>query len=323
MKIFVTYKLPEAGMKKLRGKFDLILYEEERLPSKEDLLKNVPDADALLCVGSVIDRDIMDAGRKLRVVANYGVGYNNIDVDYATRKGLMVTNTPGVLTETTADLAWAILMAVARRLVEGDRLLRAGDPRVWKLNGMLGSDVQGKVLGIVGFGRIGKAVARRSLGFGMKVLYYSRHQEASKVEQTYKATYVDLDSLLKQADFVSLHVPLNDSTRHLIDAAKLSLMKPTAYLVNTSRGAVIDEQALLQVLKERKIAGAALDVYEREPELSPGLAELNNVVLIPHLGSATKQTRDAMAELAAENVIAALSGRVPPSLVNKQVLKTK
>ncbi len=323
MKVFVTYKLPEAGMKKLRGKFDLILYEEERLPTKEDLLKGVSDADALLCVGTVIDRDIMDAGRKLKIVANYGVGYNNIDVNYATRKGLMVTNTPGVLTETTADLAWAILMAVARRLMEGDRLLRAGDPQVWKLNGMLGSDVQGKVLGIVGFGRIGKAVARRALGFGIKVLYYSRHRAASEVEQTYKATYVDLDTLLKQADFVSLHVPLDDSTRHLIDAAKLSLMKPTAYLVNTSRGAVIDEQALVQVLKERKIAGAALDVYEREPELSPGLAELDNVVLIPHLGSATKQTRDAMAELAAENVLAALSGQVPPSLVNKQALKTK
>ncbi|MEA3253954.1 MAG: D-glycerate dehydrogenase [Chloroflexota bacterium] len=322
MKVFVTYKLPEAGMKNLRGKFDLILYEEERLPSKEDLLRNVPDADALLCVATVIDRDIMDAGRKLRVVANYGVGYNNIDVDYATRKGLMVTNTPGVLTETTADLAWAILMAVARRLVEGDRLLRAGDPRVWKLNGMLGSDVQGKVLGIVGFGRIGKAVARRALGFGMKVLYYSRHRVASEVEQAYNATYIDLDTLLKQADFVSLHVPLDDSTRHLIDAAKLSLMKPTAFLINTSRGAVIDEQALAQALKQRRIAGAALDVYEREPELSRGLAEQDNVVLIPHLGSATKQTRDAMAELAAENVIAVLSGQVPPSLVNKQVLKT-
>lgn len=321
MKVFVSYKIPEAGLKKLREDFELSLNEEAKLLSKGELLSKVCDADALVCLGGeTIDKDVIDAGKKLNIIANYAVGYNNIDVGYATQKSIMVTNTPGVLTETTADLAWAILMAIARRIVEGDRFTRSGKFTAWKPDLLLGSDIYGKILGIVGFGRIGQAVAKRSLGFDMKVLYHDIKPVSPEIEQTYKATYVDLDTLLKQSDFVTLHVPLINSTYHLIDEGKLSLMKPTAFLINASRGPVIDEQALVKVLRERKIAGAALDVYEREPELSPGLSELDNVILIPHLGSATQQTRDRMSQMVAENVIAALSGRNPPNLVNKELL---
>lgn len=322
MKVFISYKIPEAGLKKIKAKFDVSLNEEDGLLCKEELLSRVSDADALVCLGGEkIDRDIIDTGKRLKIIANYAVGYNNIDVDYATKKGIMVTNTPGVLTETTADLTWAILMAIARRIVEGDRFTRSGKFTAWKPNLLLGSDIYGKILGILGLGRIGQAVAKRSLGFAMKVLYHDIEPVAPEIEQTYKATHVDLDTLLKQSDFVTLHVPLTDSTYHLIDEGKLSLMKPTAYLINAARGPVIDEQALVKVLKERKIAGAALDVYEKEPKLSPGLSELDNVILIPHLGSATQQTRDGMSQMVAENVIAALSGENPPNLVNKELLR--
>jgi len=322
MKVIVSYKIPEVGLKKLREKFELSLNEKGRFLSEEEMISKVGDADALVCLGTEkIDKEIMDAGKRLKIIANYAVGYNNIDVDYATKKDIMVTNTPGVLTETTADLTWALLMAIARRIVEGDGLTRAGKFTGWKPDLLLGSDIHGKTLGIVGFGRIGQAVAKRASGFDMKVLYHDVRPVAQEIEQAYKATYVDLDTLLKQSDFVSLHVPLTDSTYHLMDEGKLALMKPTAYLINAARGPVIDEQALVKVLKERKIAGAALDVYEKEPELSPGLSELDNVVLVPHLGSATQQTRGAMSQIVAENVIAALSGENPPNLVNKELLR--
>ena len=322
MKVIVSYKIPEAGLKELRENFELSLNEKGRFLSEEEMISKVGDADALVCLGTEkIDKEIMDAGKRLKIIANYAVGYNNIDVDYATKKDIMVTNTPGVLTETTADLTWALLMAIARRIVEGDGLTRAGKFTGWKPDLLLGSDIHGKTLGIVGFGRIGQAVAKRASGFDMKVLYHDVRPVAQEIEQAYKATYVDLDTLLKQSDFVSLHVPLTDSTYHLMDEGKLALMKPTAYLINAARGPVIDEQTLVKVLKERKIAGAALDVYEKEPELSPGLSELDNVVLVPHLGSATQQTRGAMSQIVAENVIAALSGENPPNLVNKELLR--
>ncbi|MCK4580359.1 MAG: D-glycerate dehydrogenase [Dehalococcoidia bacterium] len=321
MKVFISYRIPEAGLKKLRGKFDLSVNEEERLLSKEELLDRIADADALLCVGNRIDRDVMNAGKKLKIIANYGVGYNNIDVDCATEKGIMVTNTPDVLTETTADLTWVLLMAIARRIAEADRFTRAGKFSKFDPYLLLGSDIYGQTLGIVGLGRIGQAVARRASGFDMKVLYYDVQPAAQEIETRYKAKYVDLDTLLKQSDFVTLHVPLIDSTHHLMDKDRLSLMKRTAFLINASRGAVVDEEALVKVLKEGGIAGAGLDVYEKEPQLSPGLTELDNVVLIPHLGSATLQTREAMAELAAENVVAGLAGETPPNLVNRDVLK--
>lgn len=316
MKVFVSYRFPEAALARIKEKFDVSVNEEQRLLSKEELSARVVDVDALVCLGNRVDRDVIDAGKKLKIVANYGVGYNNIDAEYAAKKQVMVTNTPGVLTETTADLTWAILMAIARRIVEADRFTKSGRFAGFDPYRLLGTDVHGKTLGIVGLGRIGQAVAKRSLGFDMKVLYFGVRRKDTETEQRYGATYVALDTLLQESDFVTLHVPLTQSTHHLIGKDKLALMKPTAFLINASRGAVVDEQALVEVLKERKIAGAALDVYEKEPQLSPGLSELDNVVLIPHLGSATMQTRNAMAEIVADNVIAALHGERPPNLVN-------
>jgi glyoxylate reductase len=316
VRVFVSYRFPEAALARIKEKFDVSVNEEQRLLSKEELSARVVDVDALVCLGNRVDRDVIDAGKKLKIVANYGVGYNNIDAEYAAKKQVMVTNTPGVLTETTADLTWAILMAIARRIVEADRFTKSGRFAGFDPYRLLGTDVHGKTLGIVGLGRIGQAVAKRSLGFDMKVLYFGVRRKDTETEQCYGATYVALDTLLQESDFVTLHVPLTESTHHLIGKDKLALMKPTAFLINASRGAVVDEQALVEFLKERKIAGAALDVYEKEPQLSPGLSELDNVVLIPHLGSATMQTRNAMAEIVADNVIAALHGERPPNLVN-------
>ncbi len=318
MKVYVSFWLPEAPLNVLREKHEVIVNEKESLPSADELVAQLADADAFLCVGSRVDSSVLDrVGDRLKVIANWGVGYNNIDADYAAGKGIMVTNTPDVLTETTADMAWALLMAVARRVVEADAYVRAGQFQGFKPFAMLGSDVWGKTIGIVGFGRIGQAVGRRALGFGMKVLYYDAVRLSPESEKELSATYVDLDTLVKVSDFVSLHVPLVDDTRHLIDAARLSTMKPTAFLVNAARGPVVDEQALLDALRDGKIAGAGLDVFEREPEVTPGLLELSNVVLAPHIGSGTWETRTNMAHVAVRNIIAALDGETPPNLVNK------
>ena len=233
----------------------------------------------------------------------------------------MVSNTPGVLTNTTADLAWTLLMSIARRVVEGDSLMRVGGYKKWRPQMLLGTDIYGKTIGIVGFGRIGQQVAKRASGFDMKVLYYDVVTISPDIEKQFNATRVDLDTLLKESDFITLHTLLNEKTRHLINEQRLSMMKSTAYLINASRGPVIDEKALTEALKEKKIAGAALDVYEKEPATYPGLTELENVVLLPHLGSATQETRNKMAEMAADNAIAALSGETPPNLVNAEVIK--
>jgi len=322
LKVFITYEIPEAGLKKLEEKFDVSLNQEDKFLSKTELLSRVFDADALVCLLSdQIGKDVIDRGKKLKVIANFAVGYNNIDINYATAKGIMVTNTPEVLTNATADLTWSLIMAIARRIVEGDSFTRSGKFSGWKPELMLGSDIYGKTIGIIGFGRVGRAVAKRSLGFDMRVLYHNVKPVGQEMEQTCKAKYVDLATLLAESDFVTLHVPLVSSTYHLIDGNKLSLMKPTAYLINASRGLVVDEQALVKALKEKKIAGAALDVYENEPKLSRGLSELSNVVLAPHIGSATRQTRDRMSQMVAENVIAVLSGKNPPNLVNKELLR--
>ena len=318
MKVYVSFWLPEAPLNVLREKHEVIVNDKEALPSADELVAHLADADAFLCVGSRVDSSVLDrVGDRLKVIANWGVGYNNIDADYAAGKGIMVTNTPDVLTETTADMAWALLMAVARRVVEADAYVRAGQFQGFKPFAMLGSDVWGKTIGIVGFGRIGQAVGRRALGFGMKVLYYDAVRLSPESEKELSATYVDLDTLVKVSDFVSLHVPLVDDTRHLIDAARLSTMKPAAFLVNAARGPVVDEQALLDALRDGKIAGAGLDVFEREPEVTPGLLELSNVVLAPHIGSGTWETRTNMAHVAVRNIIAALDGETPPNLVNK------
>ncbi len=322
MKVFVADVIPEVGLRKLRERFDVSLSKAEEILSKAELIKNISDVDAIVStVNEVLDKDVIDACKKLKVISNVAVGYNNIDVEYATRKGIMVTNTPGVLTDTTADLAWSLLMAISRRIVEGDSLIRAGKYKKWRPQMLLGTDIHGKTIGIVGFGRIGQQVAKRASGFDMKVLYYDIVPISLETEKTYKATRVELDTLLKESDYVTLHTLLTKETHHLINGQKLSLMKSTAYLINASRGPVIDEKALVKALQNKQIAGAALDVYENEPELSPGLAELNNVVLLPHLGSATQETRNKMAEMAADNAIAALSDKIPPNLVNKELNK--
>jgi lactate dehydrogenase-like 2-hydroxyacid dehydrogenase len=252
-----------------------------------------------------VDAELLAHADALRVVANVAVGYNNIDVAAARARGIVVTNTPDVLTDATADIAWALILDITRRVSEGDRLVRAGGWNGWGLEFMLGTSLSGKQLGIVGMGRIGRAVAARGRVFGMRVAYWQR--DPSRPGEP-DATPLSLESLLETSDVVSMHVPLNGQTRHLIDAAALARMKPTAYLVNTARGPVVDEAALAVALKERRIAGAALDVFEREPEVHPALLPLENVLLVPHLGSATRETRTAMADLAAQNVIAVLTG---------------
>lgn len=283
----------------------------------EDLARSVRGFDAVLCMlHDPIDAAVLKAAEGCRVIANMAVGYNNIDVAEATQRGILVTNTPGVLTEATADLTWALILAVPRRVAEGDRVMRAGTFPGWGPNYMLGGDVTGRTLGLVGPGRIALAVAERAIGFRMSLLYAGRRESPGL--DALGAKRVELDRLLAEADFVSLHVPLTAETTHLIDARALSLMKPTAYLINTSRGPVVDEAALVDALAERRIAGAGLDVYEREPVMHPGLAGLDNAVLLPHLGSATFETRGRMSRIAAENVIAALQGRRPPNLVNPE-----
>ena len=320
MNVYVSFWLPQAALEVLRQKHTVVSHEGEGLPPREELVARLNEADAFLCVGSKVDKELLDqVGPRLKIVANWGVGYNNIDAGYAAQKGIMVTNTPDVLTETTADLSWAILMAVARRVIEADAYVRAGQFKGFKPFAMLGADVWGKTIGIVGFGRIGQAVGRRAVGFGMRVLYYDALPVTPKQQPSPQPTYYDLDTLLTESDFVSLHVPLSDETRHLIDARRLSMMKKTAFLVNVSRGPVVDEQALLEALRAGTIAGAALDVFEREPELTPGLAELPNVVLTPHIGSGSWETRTNMAHVAVRNILAALDGDTPPNLVNTPV----
>ncbi len=269
-----------------------------------------------------LDDEAFDAaGPQCRVYANLAVGFNNTDIAAATRRGIVITNTPDVLTETTADLAWSLIMASGRRIVESDRFLRSGRWGGWGPLQFLGWDVHGATLGIIGAGRIGSAVGRRAVGFNMKVIYYEVGGTNSPSLDAMGARRVTLDELLRQSDFVSLHVPLTDQTRHMIGREQLAKMKPTAHLINTARGPVVDEKALVEALRRRTIAGAGLDVYEDEPAITPGLIELDNVVCLPHIGSATTATRSKMSELAARNIIAVLRGEVPPTPVNPEALK--
>lgn len=320
-KILVTGNLPGEVLDMLRREAEVIHHHLDRPMERTDLLRLVADRDGLLAmITDIVDGELMESAPSLRVVANMAVGYNNIDVSEATRRGILITNTPGVLTEATAELTFALILAVARRVVEGDRMVREGRFRYWAPFLFLGTEVSGRTLGIIGLGRIGRAVARRARAFHMKVLYNNRQRLPEETEREFGITYVDKDELLRRSDFVSLHVPLNEQTRHLIDARALGLMKPTAFLINTARGPVVHEAALVEALKNRWITGAGLDVYEEEPKLAPGLAELENVVLLPHVGSATIETRTCMARLAAENLLAGLAGRIPPHPVNPEVL---
>ncbi len=316
-KIFITRKLPEEGLKLLE-KHEIEIYEGDAPPTKEEIIEGLKGKDALICLlTDKIDADVMDSSPNLKIIANYAVGFDNIDLKEATKRGIIVTNTPGVLTETVADLTWALIMAIARRIVEGDKFMRQGKFKGWAPLLLLGSDLYGKTLGIIGAGRIGTAVAKRASGFNMKILYYSRKRN-EKMEKEYNAKFVDLETLLKESDFVSLHVPLTRETYHLIGKEELKLMKPTAYLINTARGKCIDEEALVEALKKGWIKGAALDVFENEPEVHPELKKLENVVLTPHIGSASYETRAKMAEIVAKNVLAALKGELPPNCLNPE-----
>lgn len=314
-RVLVTGAVPAAGLDELDG-FEVEWYQGESRMTPGELLHRARGKQGILCLlTDTIDRAVLGLPG-LRAVATMSVGYDNVDVKSATELGVMVANTPGILTETTADFTWALLMAVTRRVVEGDLLVRSGRFRGWEPMLLLGTDVYGKCLGVVGMGRIGQAVARRAQGFGMTVIYTSRRDTPAPSG----CARVTLDELLTRADFVTLHVPLDDSTHHLIGPAQFERMKPGVYLINTSRGAVIDERALVKALRAGKLAGAALDVYEHEPKLQDGLAELPNVVLAPHIASASRETREAMAVAAARNLRAALEGQRPPNLVNPTVL---
>jgi glyoxylate reductase len=325
-KIYVTRTLPEEDAKMLQAKFEIEVWPDEMPPPKSLLKEKVKNVDGLICLlTEQIDKEVIDAaGAHLRGITQVAVGYNNIDVKVATEKGIYVTNTPGVLTDTTADFAFTLLMAVARRVAEADRYVKAGRWKVpWGLMMLLGQDIWGKTIGIVGLGRIGSAVARRVKGMNMKVLYYDVYRN-EKAEKEVGAKYVPLETLLRESDFVTVHVPLLPSTRHLINENRLKLMKKTACLINTSRGPVIDEQALYKALKEGWIWAAGLDVWEDEPtSLNNPLLKLEKVTASPHIASASVETRTKMAVMAAENMIAIQEGKVPPNLVNKEVLKVR
>jgi glyoxylate reductase len=320
-KILATHLLFPAAQQILNANCDVDYWTGPERPPREELLRRVHDKDGLVCLlTEKVDASLLSAAPKLRIASNVAVGFDNIDVAACTQRGVVATNTPGVLDETTADFAWTLLMAVARRLIEGEELARSGNWKGWDLDQLVGTDVWGKTLGIVGFGRIGKAMARRALGFHMKVLYADAVRAPEAVERELRAEHRDLGDLLAQADFVSVHVPLLPDTRGLFDASRLSKMKPTAFLINTSRGAVVEETALVQALEAGKIAGAALDVFEKEPSIHPGLRR-RNVVLAPHIASASIETRTKMACMAAQNIVALFTGQRPPNMLNPEVFK--
>jgi glyoxylate reductase len=313
--------LPEEALDRARSRADVDLHQGDKPLGPNDLAARLRGRQGLVClITDTIDTRLLDACPDLKVVSNVAVGFNNIDVAAATQRGVVVTNTPDVLTETTADFAWTLLMATARRVVEADRYVREGKFTQWEYMLLLGGDIHGKTLGIIGFGRIGRAMARRALGFNMRVLYQDAVAASPETERELRATRTDTATLLRESDFVSLHTPLLPETQHLINAQSLRTMKKTAYLVNASRGPVVDEAALAQALKEGHIAGAGIDVFEREPEVHPALIGLPNVVLAPHIASASSDTRVKMANLAVDNCLAVLEGKAPPTPVNPEVL---
>lgn len=320
-KVFVTRLIPDRGLNMLKAKgYELTVNPDDRVLSKEEIIAGIKDKsyDAVLCLltDKIDDAVFEAAGKSVKIFANYAVGFDNVDLKAAASRGLMVTNTPNVLNETVAEHTFALILAIAHRIAEADKFMRDGKYKGWGPMLLLGADISEKTLGVVGLGRIGSLVVKHAVrGFDMKAMYYDPKRNED-FEKEFGATYcANLDDLLKQADFVSIHVPLLPTTRHLIDASKLALMKKSAYLVNTSRGPIIDEQALAIALKENVIKGAAIDVFENEPNMDPGLKDLQNVIVTPHIASATEETRAKMSELAAQNIIAALEGGVPPNLV--------
>ena len=316
-KAFATKRLFPSVCALLEQHVDVEYWKESERISRGELLRHVSRKDGLICLPTEnIDIELLDAAPKLRMVATASVGYDHIDLAACTKRGVTVSNTPGVLTDTTADLAWGLLMAIARRIVEGDAWTRSGTWNGFTFDTFLGGDVWGKTLGIIGFGRIGREMARRSLGFKMRVLYFSQNRAPEAIEKELHAEFAPFDTVLRESDFVSLHVPLLPATRHLISADSFAKMKPTAYLINTTRGPVVDEAALVHALETARIAGAGLDVYEQEPRVHPGLLSRKDVVVAPHIGSATIETRTKMAKTAVENIVAFFSGRKPPNALN-------
>ena len=315
--VTVTHNFPEVALKKLRSRAEVLYNDSGNSLSAADLIDRAGESQALISyLTDKIDGAVLDAGGDhLKIVANYGAGYNNINVAHAQKKNIWVSNTPGVLHETTADLTWAMMLGIARRIVESDRFTRQGKFHGWQANLFLGGDVHGKTLGMIGCGEIGKAVARRALGFGMRVLYHQRKRLPAAEEKKLNARFVALDVLLKQSDFVTLHVPLTYETKYMIGEDQLAMMKPTAYLIHAARGKVVDDRALVEALKKNTIAGAALDVFENEPELTVGMTELDNLIILPHIGSASVATRDTMALLVVDNVFDALDGKTPRTLI--------
>ncbi len=320
-KVLATHSLFDAARKILQESCEVEFWTKSERPPREEVLRRVKDKDGLVCLlTEKVNEELLQAAPKLRIAANVAVGFDNIDVAACTKRGVAATNTPGVLDETTADFAWTLLMAGARRLAEGEALARSGSWKGWDLDQLVGTDVWGKTLGIVGFGRIGRAVARRAGGFHMKVIYTDAVRAPENVEKELKAEFREMSALLAESDFISVHVPLLPETRGLFDPPKFQRMKPTAFLINTSRGPVVNEAALVAALEKGKIAGAGLDVYENEPVIHPGLKRAN-VVLAPHIASASLETRTKMACMAAENVVAFFNGQRPPNILNPEVLR--
>jgi glyoxylate reductase len=316
-KVYATHPLFEPARKLLEARCEVDYWRGPARPSRDTLLGHVVAKDALICLlTEKINDEVLDAAPRLKIVANVAVGFDNIDVPACTRHRVYASNTPGVLDETTADFAWTLLMSVARRVLEGDRLTRSGQWMGWDLDQLCGADIWGKTLGVVGFGRIGRAVARRARGFNMRIIYTDAVRAPQEAERELGAEFVSADRLFAESDFISLHVPLLPETRHFVSTKNLSLMKSTAFLINTSRGPVVDEAALVAALEAKKIAGAGLDVYEKEPQVHPGLVKRDDVILAPHIASASLETRTKMAVMAVENVLAALDGRRPPNALN-------
>lgn len=321
-KVCVTRTIQEKPLALLKEHADVFVNPQDRAMTLEEIVAELPGTAGLMAMGGdPVNEKLLAAGRDLKIVANNAVGFNNMDVAAATRLKIALTNTPDVLTDTTADLSFAILMAAARRICEAERFVRAGKWVGWHPNLLLGSDVHGKTLGVVGLGRIGAAVAKRALGFNMKILYNDIRKVESGLVDLLRAETRPLRDLLAESDFVTLHVPLTPETRHLIGREELRLMKGTAFLINASRGPVVDEKALVEALQQKRIAGAGLDVFEWEPKVSPELLAMENVVMVPHIGSATLATREAMSLTAARNIIAALKGEIPPNILNPEIYK--
>lgn len=320
MKVYITRKIPEAGINKLKAKgYEVDVNPDDKVLSKKELIKTLKKKqyDAVLCLlTDKIDKEVFEAAPTVKIFANCAVGFDNIDIKTAQEKKVLITNTPGVLTETVAEHTFALMLAISHRVTEADKFTKAGKFKGWEPMLLLGNNIKGKTLGIIGLGRIGSQVAHFSVkGFDMKVIYYDVNRNENFEREMGAEFRENVKDVLKEADFISLHVPLLESTRHLINKERLAMMKPSAYLINTSRGAVIDEKALVEALKNRKIRGAALDVFENEPELAKGLDKLDNVILTPHIASATEGTRSKMAEMSADNIIAALENQTPSNLV--------